>query len=344
MVFRARESLISAAARPLDGIADSGGLICGFALRDGEPAQPIALADLTATFADTATPTWLHFNLADTRAVNRIASQGELPAAARQLFAEVDNHIRCERVDDGLLLVIGDLHHEFDGDPERFGVLRLYIDGHRIITGRHHPLKSLDHLRRQLLDGLVIATPLALMLQLLDDIAETIAAVVAQLNVLVDDAEDEILAGHMHEQRQELGRVRRLLARLRRHVNAGRMALSGAVSVSPPWCDERGAAELRSAVLRLEAIVQDVELVQERARLLQEEIAGRMGEATNRNLFVLSIVTVVLLPINLITGIFGMNVGGLPFATDGAGFIEVMVVMIVAVMVSLWLLRSRRVL
>lgn len=331
-------------ARPLEGVADSGGLICGFLLATDVAAQPIAVADLDAMLVQPPAPTWLHFNLADTRAVNRIAAHSELPVAARQLFAEVDNHIRCERVDDGLLLVIGDLHHEFDGDPERFGVLRLYIDGQRIITGRHHPLKSLDQLRRQLLDGLVVPTPLALLLQLLDDLAETMTAVVAQLNVLVDDAEDEILAGHMHEQRQELGRVRRLLARLRRHVNAGRMALTGAVGALPAWCDERGAAELRSAVQRLEAVVQDIELVQERARLLQEEIAGRMGEATNRNLFVLSIVTVVLLPINLITGIFGMNVGGLPFAEDGAGFIEVMVVMIVAVMVSLWLLRSRQVL
>ncbi len=343
MILRPRESLLST-ARPLDGVVDSGGLICGFALRDDGPAQPIAPADLADSFSRAAAPTWLHFNLADTRAVNRINAQADLPAEARQLFADVDNHIRCERVDDGLLLVIGDLHHEFDGDPERFGVLRLYIDGQRIITGRHHPLKSLDQLRRQLLDGRVVPTPMALLLQLLDDIADSIAAVVTQLNVLVDDAEDEILAGHMHEQRQELGRVRRLLARLRRHVNAGRMAVAGALGALPPWCDERDTAELRSAVQRLEGIVQDIELVQERSRLLQEEIAGWMGEATNRNLFVLSIVTVVLLPINLITGIFGMNVGGLPFAGDGAGFLEVMAVMVVAVTVSLWLLRSRRVL
>jgi hypothetical protein len=32
------------------------------------------------------------------------------------------------------------------------------------------------------------------------------------------------------------------------------------------------------------AIAQDIELCQERTRLLQEEIAGRLGEATNRNL------------------------------------------------------------
>ena len=48
----------------------------------------------------------------------------------------------------------------------------------------------------------------------------------------------------------------------------------------------------------------------ERSRLLQEELRSRLGEATNRNLYLLSVVTTALLPITLITGVFGMNVGG----------------------------------
>jgi zinc transporter len=79
--------------------------------------------------------------------------------------------------------------------------------------------------------------------------------------------------------------------------------------------------------------------VQERARLLQEEIAARMGEATSRNLFVLSIATTTLLPITLITGIFGMNLRGLPMADHPHGFHVVMVGIAVTVLVALWLLR-----
>jgi zinc transporter len=79
--------------------------------------------------------------------------------------------------------------------------------------------------------------------------------------------------------------------------------------------------------------------VQERARLLQEEIASNMNEATNRNLFVLSIATTTLLPITLITGIFGMNVRGLPFAEHPHGFYLVMLGIAATVVLALWLLR-----
>lgn len=60
--------------------------------------------------------------------------------------------------------------------------------------------------------------------------------------------------------------------------------------------------------------------LQERIKLLQEEIAGRVAEANNRSLFVLTIVTVLALPINIIAGLLGMNVGGIPLADHLHGF------------------------
>ena len=58
----------------------------------------------------------------------------------------------------------------------------------------------------------------------------------------------------------------------------------------------------------------------ERAKLLQEELASRLAENTGRNLYVLSILTAVLLPMTLVTGIFGMNVAGLPGLSSQTSF------------------------
>ena len=45
-----------------------------------------------------------------------------------------------------------------------------------------------------------------------------------------------------------------------------------------------------------------------------------MNEDNNRSLFVLTIVTVLALPINIIAGLLGMNVGGVPLAQHAQGF------------------------
>ena len=76
--------------------------------------------------------------------------------------------------------------------------------------------------------------------------------------------------------------------------------------------------------------------------MLQEEIAGRLGKATNQNLYIVSLLTAIFLPITLITGIFGMNVGGLPGVDQDTGFVWVIGLMILTVVTSLVLLHWRR--
>ncbi len=329
---------------PTIEVPDRNGLICGFTLNVTQKASPLGLYAANEREALPASPYWLHFNLADTRATNWISACAHIPEGARELLLDSDAHIRSENFDMGLALIVGDLFHHFKEDPEDVGVLRLYLNNNFLITGRGHPLKSVDRLRHELFEGLIISNSVDLFARLIYDIGDSIHNVIKQLNDRVDDAEDQILAGQLHNQGSKLGQIRRLLARLRRLLSANRQALQHALPHISRW-SKHDISELRQAVEHLESTIQDLELVQERTRLLQEEIAGRMSEATNRNLYILSIVTVTLLPINLITGIFGMNTGGLPWGQDDpSGFWWVIFFMIIAVIVALSILLKKRIL
>lgn len=79
--------------------------------------------------------------------------------------------------------------------------------------------------------------------------------------------------------------------------------------------------------------------MRDRAHLLQEVVAIKTAEQTNRNLHVLAVVTTILLPATLITGIFGMNVGGLPLAQDTSGFLWTMVILALMSVIVFWLLK-----
>jgi zinc transporter len=99
---------------------------------------------------------------------------------------------------------------------------------------------------------------------------------------------------------------------------------------------------LREATEEFGEVVNELDAIQERAKLLQEELAARNSEETNRNLFILSIVTTILLPMTLITGIFGMNVAGLPGLKDPFAFWWVMLGMAVVALIALLLLHWKR--
>ncbi|MES1205188.1 MAG: CorA family divalent cation transporter [Pseudomonadota bacterium] len=321
-------------------IPDSEGLICAFRLG---PVAPCGRDALPAS-GERGQPFWMHYNLTDTRTRRWLEQAVDIPQAAREVMLDPDARVHAQAQGDGLVVVLTDLHHDLRADPDGAGLLHIYFDQQRMISGRRHALKSVDHLRHALLEGLQAETPIGLFEELVLSLAETFGAVVNQIGDQVDEAEDKILAGRLHDQGTALGRMRRLLARLRRHVSADRAALTSMLTRLPRWCDAACRDRLRQAVEHVESVAQDIDLVQERTRLLQEEIAGRVGEATSKNLFVLSILTATFLPVTLVTGIFGMNVGGLPWLNDPSGFWWVGLVMVGAVVAVLVLLRRGRIL
>jgi zinc transporter len=305
------------------------GLICGFRLATSQ------LIDDDDAAVAKSEPRWLHFNLSDSRGRDWIKSQADLPEEVRELLLDADVRVRVEVLPGAIVAVLGDLYHDFDHDPERLGTLRVYVDAKLLLSGRTHPLKTVDVLRRELLRTGEAMTPLAVFQLLIERLAESFGKVAIELGEEVDAREDHILARNYSGQGTPLGNLRRLVAKLRRVVSANRSALLSLPVALPGLYGATERAELRAAIDRLEAVGQDLELVQERARLLQEEIAAGMSEATNRNLVVLSIATTTLLPITLITGIFGMNVRGLPFADSPYGFWVVMLGIVATVLTAL---------
>src|SRR5262245_51515360 len=125
-------------------IADDQGLICAFQIAPVEPCGPEVLE------RGPPRPAWLHFNLSNTKARRWLDEGARLPEPARELLRSTDRRVHTEVMPEGLMLVLGDLDHDFHGDPEGFHTLFIYVDEERLITARRHPLKTPDHLRREL--------------------------------------------------------------------------------------------------------------------------------------------------------------------------------------------------
>ena len=71
---------------------------------------------------------------------------------------------------------------------------------------------------------------------------------------------------------------------------------------------------------RYAALVEDAEEYAEHCQVLLEELRAQVEEETNRNLYILTIFSVIFLPATLIASIWGMNVGGIPFSGSPNGF------------------------
>jgi zinc transporter len=100
--------------------------------------------------------------------------------------------------------------------------------------------------------------------------------------------------------------------------------------------------ELRQATEEFTLVIRDLSELQERIKLLQEEIAAQLNEQTSRSPHTLTIVTVLALPIDIMAGLFGMNVGGIPLNHHEHGFLFIVGIIISFTVLAGWLSFRRR--
>jgi zinc transporter len=188
------------------------------------------------------------------------------------------------------------------------------------VTAPLQPLRSIDKLRSAVKAGETLRSTVELLERLLRNQADVLVEIVRTVTAKIDTIEDDLLAGKLHHKRARLGALRRLLVRLQRLLAPEPAALFRLLQNPPDWMAALDAQELRRASEEFSVVLRDMASLQERIKLLQEEIAAQVNEDNNRSLFVLTIVTVLALPINIIAGLLGMNVGGIPLAQHAHGF------------------------
>lgn len=86
--------------------------------------------------------------------------------------------------------------------------------------------------------------------------------------------------------------LRRLLVRLQRLLAPEPAALFRLLQHPPAWMSDDDAQELRDSTEEFSVVLRDMQGLQRRIKLLQEEIAANVQEVNGRSLFVLTVVTI----------------------------------------------------
>ncbi len=316
------------------GIVESGygsdpvGLVSGFRFAPGESAQDIdsaaALVWLKAAGAQGEPPggafLWLHFNLSHSACERWMRGQLGLPEDFFEALRQGSHSTRIERQDPALLAVVNDVTYNFGVTSTDVSTLWACADRRLLVTARARPLRSVDKLRAAVRRGECFRSPLDLLVHLLRDQADVLVQIVRETGVSVDKIEDQLLSQRLRGNRAELGALRRGLVRLQRLLAPEPGAMFRLLNRPPAWAQEGDLQELRESTEEFSLVLSDLAALVERIKLLQEEIAAKLNEETNRTLFMLTLVTVLALPINIVAGFFGMNVGGVPLAENPHGF------------------------
>jgi zinc transporter len=236
----------------------------------------------------------------------------------RELLLSPDAHQRSLVEDAAVGCVLHDFERDFDvAETARIGAIRIALAPRLIVTTRLHPLRCADIARQRLASGATLNGPPDALDLLVGAICAHVSEISRTLASEIQAAEDAFLEGRDPPASRDLIGIRRRLAQLHRLLDGMRNVFLRLEE------DDDLPAPLRPVVeklsQRLQALDGDILGAQGELRLLRDELEGQAAQRTNQNLYILSIMTALLLPATLITGIFGMNTGGLPFSAGAAG-------------------------
>ena len=257
---------------------------------------------------------WLHLRSDDPGSIDYMRTMNLNPKLIEALSAN-ETRPRMQPLEDGVLINLRGVNSNPGADPEDMVAIRVWFNDHVIITGRKRERKllSIEDLRQRIEDGNGPKHPGQFVAMLVEKLANRINDVVdmnddelTSVETELDDKKDNI-----RQIQQRLSDIRKQTAMIRRYLAPQREALAELYR-SGKYLTEDDCYSIRYQTDRITHYVEDLDLARERALVLHGELQNRIAEQQNSRTYLLSIVATIFLPLSFLTGVFGMNVAGMP--------------------------------
>ena len=263
---------------------------------------------------------WLHFDFTDPEAQTWLENESGIDPLGVAALLEVESRPRLTRIGDAALMALRGVNHNPGATPDDMIGLRIWVEKDRVVTSFRRKLKSVDDVINDIAEGAGPSSAVEVVIEIARYLVMRMNDTVNSLEDLTGELEEEFIEGASAETRFSLAKLRRQVIALRRYMAPQRDALSSLIGTKFTWISEDLRLSLRETNDRLSRHLEDLDAIRERAAVTQEEIQSRLAERQNVRMYVLSIVAAVFLPLGFLTGLLGINVGGIPGSENPAAF------------------------
>ncbi len=322
-------------------MTDTDGLVFSYILDGKGGGTPIEWKKIRAWKPEQGV-LWLHLDYTDDRVQKWLAEESGIdPVLCEALVAE-DTRPRAVSSQNSLLLILRGVNCNPGADPEDMVALRMWFEEHRIISMRHRKVMAIDDIHQSIITGKGPASPADFLVMTANRLVDRMGDVVAEIDDAVDELEETILTAESYELRPKLANVRRQSISLRRYMSPQRDVLARLQNERISWLSDIDRVRIREGAERTARFIDDIDSARDRASITQEELNSRLSEQMNKTMYVLSIVAAIFLPLGLLTGLLGINVGGIPGTESKTAFAVVSLLLVAIAIVELWVFKRRK--
>lgn len=246
---------------------------------------------------------------------------------------------RMEEFDAGALIILRGVNLHEGAEPEDMISIRLWADKTRIISMRKRQLKAVDEIEARINTNRGPKTSGEFVTMLCSLIFTNMEPVIQWLNENTDDLEEQqLLETPDVKLRHDIITTRIRAITLKRYITPQRDVIAHLRISTQKWIgvkERRHFLETHNIAVRY---IEDLDMVRERAQVIQDEITNTISESVGRNMYVLSLISAIFLPLGFVTGLFGTNLPGILWSGDPNGFaiLSVMLLFLVSIQILIF--------
>jgi len=279
---------------------------------------------------------WLHFDRShsDTRSL-LLALPGVDDLAVDALLAD-ETRPRCSRFTNGVLLNFRGINLNPGMQQDEMISLRIWMSEGRVISLRKHRIFAVHDVLAELDNHQIPKSEHHLVNRLVWHLTTRIGDSLLVLTEELDEIEESVVSEPDETLRARLVEARRQAIVLRRYLSPQREALTRWIELQAEAGKSTEREQARETVDSVVRYIEDLDSVRDRSAIVQETFLALLSDRLNRNMFLLAILSAFFLPLGFITGLLGVNVGGIPGAEWDWSFVILSIALLGLCGVQAW--------
>jgi zinc transporter len=315
------------------------GLINAFILDGKGGGREIGWSEIDAWHAGEGI-LWVHLDRGSPGIQHWLLQRSGIDPLVCNALLAPETHPRYLLTEEGMLIILRGVNLNAGAEQEDMVSVRVWIDHRRIVSLRLRRVMAVNDIRESLLKGQGPSDQGDFIAELAGRLVERISPVIGELDDRLDEIEDLLLSGMEDKQQEGLAETRREVIRLRRHLAPQRLVLAQLHVEHTDLLSKKHRARLREVSDHTNRYVEYLDEAREHALVIQDQVMTELSQQMNQTMYLLSVIAAIMLPLGLLTGLLGINVGGIPGTENPLAFTAVAVSLLILAALEFFVLRK----
>ncbi|MFC0117621.1 zinc transporter ZntB [Pseudoalteromonas xiamenensis] len=274
-------------------------------------------------------PLWVHMDFSDESSIDWLSKQNLFTTLELESFIADETRPRLSKAQKGDMLFVRGVNLNPDQSPEDMVAIRFFVRDNLLITCRRRLIRSVQDVLGTLKQQQGPASISALVDEILNRLTIRMQDVIYALDEQLDVIEEHVEAHAPPYDTTTLSQCRRQAISLKRHIRPQKEAIWQLGQAKVDWLEDKDRLKLAEIVNDLTRYIEELETSIERANVLHQSMTSQMSEQLNQRMYVMSVVAALFLPLGFLTGLLGVNIGGIPGTENPFAFILFVVFLVV---------------